>query len=83
MPTNAAAIMARTVSLPIPPIRMAIARDLLAWRVSLGISRRQLAAKLNLPASYLSNIEKGREMPTTDKLTRIVAMLEAISNAPV
>ena len=79
MTTKAEVIMARTVSIPIPPVRVAVGRDLVAWRRSLGVSRRQLAAKLGLPARYLSSIEKGREMPTTAMLARIVAMLEALS----
>ena len=76
--SKATAIMARAVSLPIPPVRALIAQDLLAWRISLNVSRRQLAAKLCLPRNYIGAIEKGREMPTVDKLAQIVACLEAI-----
>lgn len=44
-------------------------------RVSLNLSREQLAEKTRLPCSYLEDLEDGRKEPSTDGLVRLASVL--------
>ena len=45
-------------------------------RKQLGMSQEQLAEKVNITSVYLSEIERGRKMPSVATLIRIVNKLE-------
>ncbi len=42
-----------------------------------GLSQRQLAARMEVPRTYISKIENGKAMPTLSSLARLAAALEA------
>lgn len=53
-----------------------VARAVRDIRTSRNISQRQLAARMNVPRTYISKIENGKAMPTLSSLERLAHALE-------
>ena len=57
-------------------VAAALARNLRARRLQLGLSQRQLAARLDRPRSYVSKTENEKATPTLSSLERLAIALE-------
>lgn len=53
-----------------------VARAVRDIRTSRNLSQRQLAARMNVPRTYISKIENGKAMPTLSSLERLASALE-------
>ena len=53
-----------------------VARAVRDIRNSRNLSQRQLAARMNVPRTYISKIENGKAMPTLSSLERLASALE-------
>jgi transcriptional regulator with XRE-family HTH domain len=53
-----------------------VARAVRDIRGSRNLSQRQLAARMNVPRTYISKIENGKAMPTLSSLERLAIALE-------
>lgn len=53
-----------------------VARAVRDMRASRSLSQRQLAARMNVPRTYISKIENGKAMPTLGSLERLASALE-------
>ena len=53
-----------------------VARAVREIRASRNLSQRQLAARMNVPRTYISKIENGKAMPTLSSLERLANALE-------
>ena len=53
-----------------------VARAVRDLRNSRNLSQRQLAARMNVPRTYISKIENGKAMPTLSSLERLANALE-------
>lgn len=52
-------------------------------RISLGVTLRQLAKESGVAAPYLSLMEQGRGIPTSDEYDRIIAALDRLGPSKV
>lgn len=53
-----------------------VARSVREIRQSRGLSQRQLAARMDVPRTYISKIENAKAMPTLSSLERLAKALE-------
>ncbi|RRA47390.1 XRE family transcriptional regulator [Acidipila sp. EB88] len=60
-----------------PTQELDVARAVRALRHTRGLSQRQLAARMDVPRTYISKIENGKAMPTLSSLQRLATALEA------
>ena len=63
------------MALGVKPSSSALGEAIVHGRGVLGLSQRELAAKLNVPVGTLFNWEKGRCNPSRQNLAAVVAML--------
>ncbi len=54
-----------------------VARAVRSIRHAKSLSQRQLAARMDVPRTYISKIENGKAVPTLSSLARLAAALEA------
>ncbi len=54
-----------------------VARAVRSLRHARALSQRQLAARMQVPRTYISKIENGKAMPTLSSLQRLATALEA------
>ncbi len=54
-----------------------VARSVRTLRHARDLSQRQLAARMQVPRTYISKIENGKAMPTLSSLERLAAALDA------
>lgn len=55
--------------------RLIVGKNIRAWRTHAGLTLEQLAEKADLSWPYLSEIERGRENISLDKLVRLAQAL--------
>jgi len=73
-PIAAISLVPEPISAPAEGIQVASAvRDLRHVR---NLSQRQLAARMNVPRTYISKIENGKAMPTLSSLDRLARALQ-------
>ena len=60
-----------------PSQEIDVARTVRTMRRVRSLSQRQLAARMQVPRTYISKIENGKAMPTLSSLERLANALEA------
>ncbi len=59
------------------PAELDVARAVRTLRHARDLSQRQLAARMQVPRTYISKIENGKAMPTLSSLERLAGALDA------
>ena len=62
---------------PSAPQELDVACAVRTLRHTRGLSQRQLAARMQVPRTYISKIENGKAMPTLSSMERLARALEA------
>lgn len=74
-PEPAATPLTLIPSTPAPEGNLQVATAVRDLRHVRNLSQRQLAARMNVPRTYISKIENGKAMPTLSSLQRLAAAL--------
>ncbi len=75
-PEPAPAPLTLVVAPPAPDGGPQVATAVRDLRHVRNLSQRQLAARMNVPRTYISKIENGKAMPTLSSLSRLAAALQ-------
>ncbi|RXH55264.1 helix-turn-helix domain-containing protein [Granulicella sibirica] len=80
-PEPAPAPIALVPAQPVPDNGLQVAAAVRDLRHVRNLSQRQLAARMNVPRTYISKIENGKAMPTLSSLDRLARALEVDMSA--
>ncbi len=75
-PEPAPAMLALVTTPPVAESGLQVAAAVRDLRHVRNLSQRQLAARMNVPRTYISKIENGKAMPTLSSLDRLARALE-------
>ena len=75
-PAPAPAPLSLVQQSPAPPDGLQVASAVRDLRHVRNLSQRQLAARMNVPRTYISKIETGKAMPTLSSLDRLAKALQ-------
>jgi transcriptional regulator with XRE-family HTH domain len=81
VPPPAPAPLALVVAAPVLDNGLQVANAVRDLRHVRNLSQRQLAARMNVPRTYISKIENGKAMPTLSSLDRLARALEVDMSA--
>lgn len=76
LPEPAPPILALVTSVPAAEGGLQVATAVRDLRHVRNLSQRQLAARMNVPRTYISKIENGKAMPTLSSLDRLARALQ-------
>lgn len=73
--------LALVPAVPVPDNGLQVAAAVRDLRHVRNLSQRQLAARMNVPRTYISKIENGKAMPTLSSLDRLARALQVDMSA--